>query len=158
MDIGLKKDCNSAKPDEGYCLTEQQYKCIEMLLDGELSKVDIAKELDISRPTLYRWLKDDRFLSELQELTNEQKRQTQNYINSKALMAAKKLWALTDSSDTRTKCAVLQDWLNRSVGKPAAKMEIEDKREHSEDYDIQEALERIEENTTPLTAKFGKVV
>ena len=157
LDIGLKKDCQSVKPDEDYALTEQQYKCIEMLISGELDKSAICRKLGISRPTIYRWLRDDRFLAEVRELTDENKRQTLDYINSKSLIAAKKLWALTDSGDTRTKCAVLQDWLNRSIGKPKTKMEIEDKREDAEDYDIKEALERIEDNTTPINVKYGNV-
>ena len=150
MDIGLKVDCNSVDADDGYMLTAQQYKAIEMLIDGGFSKTKIAEELGINRRTISRWCKDERFMAELQECADETKRQTINYINSKALLAAKKYWALTDSGDTRTKCAVLQDWLNRSVGKPNSKVELTDNREVQEDYDIQAAMERLNEDSSVI--------
>lgn len=156
MDIGLKNDCEKVDPNEGYLLTEKQYKAIELLLEGNLPNTKIAEELGINRRTLQRWKNDKRFQAELQECTNENKRQTQNYINSKSLLAAKKLWALTDCGDNRTKYAALQDWLNRSIGKPQTKMIVEDNRDTQEDFDIQAALERIDNNEVPIAISSSK--
>lgn len=145
MDIGLKFDCNSVNADEGYLLTEKQYKAIELLVEGELSKTKIAEQLGITRTTLHRRINDDRFATELQECSCEKKRQAQNFINSKALIAAKRYWALSECGDNRTKCAVLKDWLDRSTGKPNSKVSVEDLRqEQKEDFDIQAALAEIE--------------
>lgn len=152
MDIGLKLNENLS---DAYLLTEQQYRAIEMLINGELTHSQIADEVGVHRNTICRWLRDDRFVAELQECANEKKRQTMNFINSKSLIAAKKLWALTDSGDTRTKCAVLQDWLNRAIGKPNSKVEITDNREQQEDYDIESAMKRLE-NESPNVIPIKK--
>lgn len=150
MDFGLKNSGKNIDPNEPYALSEKQYKAIELLIQGELQKGQIAEEIGIHRNTLTKWLKDERFLAELEECAAETKRQTMNYINSKALIAAKKYWALTDSGDTRTKCAVLQDWLNRSVGKPNAKVELTDNRDVQEDYDIEDAMKRLQEESNTI--------
>ena len=64
-------------------------------------------------------------------------------------MAAKKLWALTDCEDKRVKVEVLRDWLNRSMGKPTAKVEMQDNRTESDDFDFKAAIKEIKDNTTP---------
>lgn len=145
MDVGLKNDSNLVDDNEGYCLNEKQIKCIELLLEGELSATKIAEIVGVDRRTISRWKKDKRFIAELQECSNEVKRQTQNYINSKSLLAAKKLWALTDSGDTRTKVTALKDFLDRSIGKPQGKITIEDNKVEHDDFDIQAELDRMED-------------
>jgi len=145
MDVGLKNDSNLVDDNEGYCLNEKQIKCIELLLEGELSATKIAEIVGVDRRTISRWKKDKRFQAELLECSNEVKRQTQNYINSKSLLAAKKLWALTDSGDTRTKVTALKDFLDRSIGKPQGKITIEDNKVEHDDFDIQAELDRMED-------------
>ena len=39
---------------------ERQIKLVEMLLDGELTKGEIAEKIGVHRNTVTRWLKDDR--------------------------------------------------------------------------------------------------
>lgn len=153
LDLGLKRDCNDAYND-GYLLTEQQYKAVELLIEGEFTKTEVAKKVGISRNTLHRWLRDDRFVAELREIAEENKRQTIDYINSKSLLAAKRYWALSESGDTRTKEAVLRNWLDRSVGKPKANIEIETEKATKSDYDINEALERLGYNKSESALPF----
>lgn len=126
-------------------LTARQYQAIELLVEG-LDKTAIAKTVGVSRQALYKWLKNDKFVAELTEATNEKKTQTINYINSKALLAAKKYWALTDCGDNRTKMGVLKDWLNRAIGAPTSNTEITETQDTSDDFDLNKALERIKKD------------
>lgn len=126
-------------------LTAKQYQAIELLVEG-LDKTAIAKTVGVSRQALYKWLKNDKFVAELTEATNEKKTQTINYINSKALLAAKKYWALTDCGDNRTKMGVLKDWLNRAIGAPTSNTEITETQDTSDDFDLNKALERIKKD------------
>lgn len=145
------KIVNRAKPiDEIDGLTAVQLKAIELLLDGELNKGQIAKEIGVHRNSITNWLKNDMFKAALEECATEKKKQTINFINSKALEAAQKYWALTDCGDNKTKCAVLQDWLNRAVGKPNSKVEFTDTRENQEDYDIESAMKRLQEESSTI--------
>ena len=143
FDIGLKYDCVDENAPDDYLLTAKQYNAIELLLSGE-DKSSVARSVGVSRQTLYRWLKDDRFVAELTDCTTEKKRQTINYINSKALIAAKKYWALTDCGDNRTKMGVLKDWLNRAIGAPASNVEITETKDSSDDFDLDKALKQIQ--------------
>lgn len=42
-------------------LNSNHHKAIELLFEGSMMKKEIAKELNITEPTLYNWLKDDEF-------------------------------------------------------------------------------------------------
>lgn len=42
-------------------LTKKHNKAIELLFEGSLKRIEIAKELKISEQTLYNWLKDKDF-------------------------------------------------------------------------------------------------
>lgn len=48
-------------------LTESQIQCVELLAQGELTKDEIAKEVKISRRTIYNWMDKDEFQKELHD-------------------------------------------------------------------------------------------
>ena len=48
-------------------LTESQIQCVEVLAQGEMTKDEIAKEVKISRRTIYNWMDRDEFKKELHE-------------------------------------------------------------------------------------------
>ena len=50
-------------------LTNQQIKCIELMLDGE-SQESIAKKIGVARETISRWKKQDLFRDKLKEAVN----------------------------------------------------------------------------------------
>lgn len=123
-------------------LNKRQLKAVEMLLNGELSKQDICEKLDISKMTLWRWEHDDVFQAELKKGTDELKAQAKRYIDSKAMQAAKKYWELAETADNRTKEAVLDNMLNRSIGRATTNISIEDNRDE-DGFDLQAALAEI---------------
>jgi len=124
-------------------ITKKQLKCVEMLIKGEQTRTDIAKELGISRDTLYKWMKKDEFQAALQKRTDEIKRQAIQYLDSKSLDAAHKLWEVAESDkDTRSKLEAVNSVLNRSLGKGNQNITIEDNRENK-GFDLAGALAAI---------------
>lgn len=141
-------------------LTEVQEKAIEMLTSGKYLKKEIAAELGIHRETLRKWMKRDDFAAALREVAEDKKRQTIDFINSKAYEAAVEYWKLcTQTTDKRTKEKALASWLDRCIGKPSQHVQFEDKREVSDDYDIQGALQELknQQDNSPVILPFEKV-
>ncbi|MCX8169585.1 MAG: phBC6A51 family helix-turn-helix protein, partial [Candidatus Methanomethyliaceae archaeon] len=64
-------------------LHEKQLKCIEMLVTGDWTKSEIARQIDISRQAIYDWLDNNaEFKSELDKRLQQIKTQTQrNYVS-----------------------------------------------------------------------------
>ena len=123
-------------------LTKKQHKAVELLLNGDLNKTEICSALGISKMTLWRWENDDRFQAELKKETDELKAQAINYINRKAVEAAKKYWELAETADNGTKEKALNSILNRSIGKASTNITIDDKRD-DDGFDLQSALAEI---------------
>ena len=141
-------------------LSELQIKCIEYLSSGKYPKTEIARILGIDRTTIYRWCKNDDFVAELNEATEDKKRQAINYINSKAYEAAVEYWKLCEqTTDKRTKEKALSGWLDRALGKSRQFVQFEDKRDLSDDYDIQGALQELknQQDNSPVILPFEKV-
>ena len=113
-----------------YKFTKKKQKAVELLIEGDLTKKEIAEELGIARQTLHKWMNDERFQAELQKQTDQIKRQAALFIDRKALKAAQKLWELTECGDNRTKDSAVNSILNRSIGKANTNITIEDNREN----------------------------
>lgn len=125
-----------------YKFTKKKQKAVELLINGDLTKKEIAEELGITRQTLYKWMNDERFQAELQKQTDQIKRQAALFIDRKALKAAQKLWELTECGDNRTKDSAVNSILNRSIGKANTNITIEDNRENK-GFDLAGALAAI---------------
>lgn len=125
-----------------YKFSKKKRKAVELLINGDLTRSQIAEELGITRTTLYRWMNDERFQAELQKETDQIKRQAALYIDRKAFAAAKKLWELTECGDNRTKDSAVNSILNRSIGKANTNITIEDNRENK-GFDLAGALAAI---------------
>ena len=102
---------------------------IEKLLEGELTKDQIASSVKKSRQTVYNWLKDPLFMEELEE------RQRQRDAAYKARLARNAGYALdrarkilNDSEDDRAAATVIADTLDRA-GYPKLK-QVDLKHEH----------------------------
>lgn len=106
-------------------LTEKQNKMISMLAEG-MSKADIAKELKMSRQTIYDWL-------DKEEIKREMDRRRRIMCNEaltslkgdtrELLDAVKKLAYTADSEAIRLQA--LNSLLDRSLGKATTKAELE---------------------------------
>lgn len=106
-------------------ITDKQNKMINMLAEG-MSKADIAKELKMSRQTIYDWL-------DKEEIKREMDRRRQIMCNEaltslkgdtrELLDAVKKLAYTADSEGIRLQA--LNSLLDRSLGKATSKTELE---------------------------------
>lgn len=62
-------------------LTQRHRKAIEMLIEGELSIDEIARNVKTTRQTLHNWRKDPDFEQEYNEQLNEIERRTKRRIS-----------------------------------------------------------------------------
>lgn len=105
-------------------LTENQIQAIDYLLSGTLTKADIAKRVDISTRTLYRWEKDEEFKAELDKCRNHLKNKATNRIvNETNSLVDVMLDLAYKSSDQRVKYNATKYLLDRSLGVPTAAKE-----------------------------------
>lgn len=141
-------------------IDERQLKLVEMLLDGEKTKGEIAEILGIHRNTVTRWLRDDRVKALLAEREAEKIRQTNSFFISKAPAAAYKLWEMASTTkDKRVAREIFTYIVDRAVGKPSAKMTIDGmNQEQTEDFDINAALQRINGDKKPAPLQAAKAV
>lgn len=140
-------------------IDERQLKLVELLLNGEKTKGEIAEILGVHRNTITNWCKDERIKALVAECEAEKIRQANSFYIDKAPIAAKRLWDMAEkSSDKRVAKEIYFYVVNRALGMPSKNVNIADERENQDDYNIREALERIEDNTTPISFKFGKSV
>jgi len=106
-------------------LDEKKILAIEMLVDGELTKVEIAKRIGVSRQALYNWLDDEEFRAELDRRLQGIKSFVQKRIDAKLEFVIDKLYELaTDNSNKRVQAQVLQYLADRALGKPSSKLDI----------------------------------
>lgn len=98
-------------------LKPKQKKCIEMLVCGAYSQVQIARELKISEQTICNWKKDSEFAKELQE-------QMRICVQTLAPKAIKTMESLLNSDSDNVRFSATKDILDRTGFKPQEKIEI----------------------------------
>lgn len=131
-------------------LDERQLKLVELLLNGEKTKGEIAEILGVHRNTITNWCKDDRVKAIVAEHEAEKIRQANSFYIDKAPIAAKRLWDMAEkSSDKRVAKEIYFYVVNRALGMPSKNVQIADNRDNQSDYDIGAALERMEDDVTP---------
>lgn len=99
---------------------------IDKLVEGKLTRTDIAKFVGISRNTLYDWLKDDVFVAEwnrrVQALKGFAEKKVEAgvdfYMNNLLELAA-------DDSNKRVQAQVNQYLMDRALGRPTTKVDLE---------------------------------
>ena len=129
-------------------LGEKQMKCIQLLLSGELNHTEIAKELKISRNTIYKWKKDPLFVAELQKCADDIKSRTQRYLDYRSLEAAKALWGMATSDAatlSKTRASIYNEWLDRTMGKPTTSVTVEHKQDEANETSLKEMLAAVKE-------------
>lgn len=107
-------------------IDDKKILAIELLADGELTKVEIAKKVGISRQTLYNYLDNDEFMAELDKRLQGRKSFVQKMIDGKLEFVIDKLYELaSDNSNKRVQAQVLQYLADRSLGKTTSKVELD---------------------------------
>ena len=96
-------------------ITKRHNEAIELLIDGELTKEQIAKSVRVSRSTLYKWLEDKDFNEEYQERLNEIERQTRARIRNMTAKALDRQEQILDTSrNDMAAASVAADVLDRA--------------------------------------------
>lgn len=106
-------------------LTDKQEQAIEMMITGDYTKQEIAKCLQVDRSTIYNWLKDETFLARLEKGLQGVKNQANKEFTSRLPKAIEEYWKIcTSSTDVRTKEKALANWIERSLGRIASTINI----------------------------------
>lgn len=115
-------------------LTENQLKAIQMLIEDEKTRVQIAKDLKINRKTLYNWMNNEDFRREweasIQRFKNFIAAESETKFLAYTDMAIETLINLMKTSDnveTKRKCAI--EILERTQGKISTKVEVDNKED-----------------------------
>ena len=138
-------------------LTQKQLEAVEMLMDGEMTKGQIAEELGVHRNTISAWCKDERFKAAIKECAEERSRQTMDYVKSKSLEAAMALWDMAEhSKDKRVSKEIYKFFVERQLGRLTTAIEVTDNRSGDDDFDIQKVLEsfKSQEDSTPAALRI----
>ena len=106
-------------------ITKRHREAIKLLIEGQLTKEEIAKNVNVSRPTLYNWLKDEDFKEvyeeEISELERRVKRRIANMVND-ALDRQERI--LNNSKNDIAAAAVAKDVLDRAGYAPDENVNI----------------------------------
>lgn len=129
-------------------LTEKQNKMIQMLVEGK-TKTAIAKELKMSRQTIYDWLKIDEISAELdrrrQIMCNEALGEAKSDV--KKLLAELERLALTSESESiRVQC--INSLLDRILGRPSTKSEIAIDKATESDIELDDIDTLLDNNSS----------
>lgn len=96
-------------------ITKRHRTAIELLIDGTMSKEEIAKTVNVSRSTLYNWLMDEDFQEELQERNDEIDRLTRARIRKMTKKALDRQERILDhSKNDMAAASVAADVLDRA--------------------------------------------
>ena len=98
-------------------LRPRQKKCIELLITGNLTQADVARELKITEQTICNWKKDPEFCAELERLTREK-------LRGMAPRAARVLGELLSSESDNVRLNAARDILDRAGFKAEEKLTL----------------------------------
>lgn len=96
-------------------LTKEQKTALKLIFEGDLSMMEIAKCVNRSRTTLYKWMKQNNFIQAFDCELAERELQNRHRINGltfKALERAEKI--ITQSKNEQAAVMVIKDVLNRA--------------------------------------------
>lgn len=139
-------------------LSKKQLQVIELLVEGNMTKVDISKYTGVPRRTIYTWLSDNKeFKETLEKLTQIRTEFVESRIKNDIEKVYNEMWKLYNNAESEhVKYQILENFMNRAIGKPTTKMDIElsPKKEEEKEKQIFEDLieaegeivEDIEEN------------
>lgn len=108
-------------------LPKNQEAAAQLLAHGGIEKQEIAKQLQISRQTLWNWEnKDEKFKNRVDFLKREFESFGVELINSKFIQAVNGYWDLIRQTENdRVAADGYRYFIDRKLGKPTSKHEIE---------------------------------
>ncbi|WBL16359.1 phBC6A51 family helix-turn-helix protein [Sutcliffiella sp. NC1] len=107
-------------------LDDRKRLAIELLAEGIEKKTDIAKKCGVVRQTIYDWLELPEFKAALDARLTSRKVFVEKFIDSKLESAVDELIHLAETTENaRVKAQVLQYIIDRGLGKPVSKHQIE---------------------------------
>lgn len=121
-------------------LTAQHEKAIDLLLDGT-QPPDIAQQLQVSKVTVYRWLKEPEFTAELYQRRREMRRAIINRLHT----------------DAQTAIDTLRDVMTNPRASAMARINAASKvldivMEQTENEEIQQRIAELEQCIVQLTS------
>ena len=124
-------------------LTRQQSDMINYLINGE-NITDIAAHLNVSRQTIYDWMKREIVKAELDRRRRDITRQATAIILSDITKNIRNIQALAnDPSDKRTALAANQYLINRVFGNPKESLEIGTDTEQDSGLDNESIMAKL---------------
>ena len=146
------------KKGDDKMLNEKKVKMIDYIIEGNLDKTEIAKTLDVSRQTIYDWMKDDEVIAEydrrLQASRTDSNRRLQACLNpllNKLYNIAMYSKSARDSKDAAVYL------VNRVLGTPKESISVQDNNDESIDplAIFNQIISNADEKITPSTDKNG---
>ena len=121
-------------------LKPKQKKCIELLVEGQMTQREIAQAINITEKTISVWKSETEFSSELENATRLS-------IRSLAAKAKNIMANLLNSDSDNVRFQAAKDILDRAGFKPQEKIEvsksIDDSIREMEDYLCEKKSENI---------------
>lgn len=121
-------------------LKPKQKKCIELLVEGQMTQREIAQAINITEKTISVWKSEPEFSSELENATRLS-------IRSLATRAKNTMASLLNSDSDNVRFQAAKDILDRAGFKPQEKIEvsksIDDSIREMEDYLCEKKSEKF---------------
>lgn len=99
-------------------LSAKQVKCLNLLLLGEMTQVEIAKELQVSENTISNWKKNEEFATEFDRMMRQS-------INATCSRALRTMIGLLNSDSDSVRFQASKDLLDRAGYKAIEKLEVD---------------------------------
>jgi len=112
-------------------LDERQIKAAELWAKG-VHFIDIPKEVGVSRTTIYEWKKLEEFKAEHDRFVQEFNYAARGRISAAGPEAADVIINLMRHGVGRNKLLAALEILDRDLGKPTTKLEINDNRDNKD--------------------------
>ena len=137
----------------GDCMIDKQKsEAISYLVQGGISKGDIAKMVGVSERSLYRWLNDEEFKAELQKQAEVFEKQvikeSQTLLRGQLSTSIKGIVEIANNNDNKeeTRLKAYQYLVDRVLGNTTTKIEQEVNEKKSDaKVDIESTLKAIKE-------------
>ena len=133
-------------------IDKQKSEAITYLVQGRISKGDIAKMVGVSERSLYRWLNDEEFKAELQKQAEVFEKQvikeSQTLLRGQLSTSIKGIVEIANNNDNKeeTRLKAYQYLVDRVLGNTTTKIEQEvNEKKDAIKVDIESTLKAIKE-------------
>lgn len=131
-------------------LTDVQRQAAEMMCSGEYLQIQVAEKIGVHRNTLSRWLTLPKIKQYMDEVKSEHRQQGLSMINSAVPVATEQLIKLLNDKDKRVQLEAIKLVLDRALGKPTGKIEIETEVKNTLEINIEDEIKRIMSGDTAI--------